>query len=124
MNAIVVSHSPCRLQGGRWVAQFDLEFHDGRGVTTQQCLEPRLDLTFATRAEAIGRNRDLARRWRDDNAPGEELQVTQHRRMKARCSPSGASLAYVKILLLREATSVACIGSFPFFCTLNRKLIE
>jgi hypothetical protein len=74
MSAIVVSHSPYQLQGGRWVAQFELEFHDGRGITIQKCLEPRLELTFATRAEAMERSRDLARRWRDDNAPGEELR--------------------------------------------------
>jgi hypothetical protein len=74
METIVVNHSPYQLrEDGRWVANFELEFHDGAGVTDQQCLEPRSDMTFATREEAIERDRDLARAWQKEHAPDLKL---------------------------------------------------
>jgi hypothetical protein len=72
-ETVVVDHSPYQLRDSlRWVANFELEFH-GNSITSQQCLEPREDLTFATREEAIERNRLLAHNWRDANAPGLKL---------------------------------------------------
>ncbi len=75
MEQLVLHHSLYRLENERWVANVELEFHEGAGVAVQHCLEPNVNLTFATREEAIERDRQLALAWRDRNASGRELRA-------------------------------------------------
>jgi hypothetical protein len=68
-----VEHSCYQLVGGRWVAQFYLNHCEGATLHSLQCLDPRIELTFATEAEAKERNRHLVRNWRDAERPDAEL---------------------------------------------------
>jgi hypothetical protein len=65
-------HSCYPLADGRWVAQFDLSPCEGIFYSSLW-LDPRTEHTFATEAEAIERNRQLVRNWRDAERPDAEL---------------------------------------------------
>jgi hypothetical protein len=72
-----IEHECYRLQSGEWVAQFNLNHVAGATLHSQQCFDPRIDLSFATEfateEEAKQRNRTLALNWRNANCPDAEL---------------------------------------------------
>ena len=68
-----IEHACYQLKGGRWIAQFHLNHLEGATLYSQQCFDPRTDLSFATEEEAKERNRELARNWRNVECPGVDL---------------------------------------------------
>ena len=68
-----LEHECYRLKGGKWVAQFNLNHVAGATLHSQQCFDPRTDLSFATEEEAKERNRTLALNWRNAECPDAEL---------------------------------------------------
>jgi hypothetical protein len=68
-----IDHECYRLMGGEWIAQFNLNYVAGATLHSQQCFDPRIELSFATEEEARERNRRLALNWRDAKCPDAEL---------------------------------------------------
>jgi hypothetical protein len=69
----VIDHKCYRLRDGGWMAGFLLEHTEGATLTSTQCFDPRIDLSFATEEAAKNRNRALAINWRNANCPDAEL---------------------------------------------------
>ncbi len=68
-----LEHASYRLQDGRWVAKFHLTHREGATLHSQECFEPRIELTFRTEEDAKGRSRQLARTWWRENYPDAEI---------------------------------------------------
>jgi hypothetical protein len=68
-----IEHACYRLKAGGWIAQFHLNYVAGATLHSQQCFDPRIDLSFATEEEAKERNRTLALNWRKAKCPDAEL---------------------------------------------------
>jgi hypothetical protein len=69
----ILEHASYPLQDGRWVAKFHLSHWEGATLHSQECLEPRIELTFTTEEEAKERSRQLARNWWRENYPDAEI---------------------------------------------------